>query len=220
MSITSFISGSIHRGGPLDDAALRRLAPSIFAESPMNGVSSRYRFASTASIIETLRGEGWEPVRAEQQSVRLEARSGYQMHMIRFARRDDITAFSSRLLGDVRPELILRNSHDRSSSFRIDAGLFRLACLNGLVVSDRLIDQISVPHVRVSLQAFVHAASHISERSPRLEKAVMSSRRAKRIMCIWKPARASSRTGCCSARTGSQPSPRKVSIIEAVDAKR
>lgn len=166
MSITSFTSGSIHRGGPLDDAALRRLAPSIFAESPMTGVSSRYRFASTASIIETLRGEGWEPVRAEQQPVRLEARAGFQMHMIRFARRDDITAFSSRILGDVRPELILRNSHDRSSSFRIDAGLFRLACLNGLVVSDRLIDRVTVPHVRVSLQAFVHAASHISERSP------------------------------------------------------
>jgi hypothetical protein len=54
----------------------------------------------------------------------------------------------------------------RSSSFRIDAGLFRLACFNGLVVSDRLIDRVTVPHVRVSLQAFVHAASHISERSP------------------------------------------------------
>ena len=107
-----------------------------------------------------------KPVRAEQQPVHLEARAGFLMHMIRFARRDDITAFSSRILGDVRPELILRNSHDRSSSFRIDAGLFRLACLNGLVVSDRLIDRVTVPHVRVSLQAFVHAASHISERSP------------------------------------------------------
>jgi hypothetical protein len=156
----------------LDSEALRSKAPSIFAETPMSGVSDRYRFVSTASVIDTLQGEGWEPVRVDEQSVRLETRIGFQMHMVRFARRDDVLGATARKVGDVRTELILKNSHDRSSAFQIEAGLFRLACLNGLVVSDSVFERVSIPHVRVAPEAFVEAAAHICQRTPVAMEAV------------------------------------------------
>jgi hypothetical protein len=36
----------------------------------------------------------------------------------------------------VRPEVVLVNSHDKSSAYQLHCGLFRLVCTNGLVVSD------------------------------------------------------------------------------------
>src|SRR5690606_14626760 len=69
---------------------LRRAAPSVFAEHARPGVSSRYTFVSTAQVVALLDAEGWMPVRASEQRVRLEDRIGFQMHEIRFARRTDL----------------------------------------------------------------------------------------------------------------------------------
>src|SRR5947208_6765562 len=88
---------------------LRRCAPSVFAENARPGVSSRYTFVSTAQVVGLLQGEGWEPVKASEQRVRLESRVGFQMHEIRFARRADLDAESFKV-GDTRPEMILQNA--------------------------------------------------------------------------------------------------------------
>src|SRR5829696_9230501 len=71
---------------------LRRCAPSVYAEHARPGVSSRYTFVSTAQVVALLGAEGWEPVKASEQRVRLEDRIGFQMHEIRFARRVDVEA--------------------------------------------------------------------------------------------------------------------------------
>jgi len=42
--------------------------------------------------------------------------------------------------------VILVNSHDGTSAYKIMAGLFRLVCLNGMVVSDREFANVSIPH--------------------------------------------------------------------------
>jgi len=60
----------------LSDEELRQCAPSIFASQPIDTVSDRYSFLPTSSILKGMRENGWAPVRAEQQSVRTEARRG------------------------------------------------------------------------------------------------------------------------------------------------
>src|ERR1043165_1406331 len=93
----------------LDDLHLN--APSVFAEHARPGVSSRYTFVSTAQVVGLLGAEGWEPVKASEQRVRLEDRIGFQMHEIRFARRVDLEAGTFQV-GSTRAEMILQNSHD------------------------------------------------------------------------------------------------------------
>lgn len=151
---------------PLSTEELRRVAPSIFAEHARPGVSSRYSFVSTAEVVDLLRSEGWEPVKAIQQRVRLEARRGYQTHEIRFARRDDLTA--GRREREVRPELILQNAHDGAGAYRIDAGLFRLACLNGLVVADAEFAFVTLRHFDLAPERFVGAAHSVAQTMPRV----------------------------------------------------
>ncbi len=117
----------------LSDEELRRCAPSIFASQPIDTVSDRYSFLPTSSVLKGMRENGWLPVRAEQQSVRTEARRGFQKHLIRFARAEHLGSWEK---NQVRPEVVLLNSHDKSSAYQLHCGLFRLVCSNGMVVSD------------------------------------------------------------------------------------
>jgi hypothetical protein len=155
----------VSRALSLDD--LRRVAPSVFAESARPGVSHRYTFVSTAQVVDLLRTEGWEPVKASEQRVRLESRVGFQMHEIRFARRVDLEAAAFNV-GDTRPEMILQNAHDGTRAYRIDAGLYRLVCRNGLVVADAAFAHVAIRHVDVSAERFAAAAQSVAESTPRV----------------------------------------------------
>lgn len=146
---------------------LRYIAPSIFAERPRPGVSQRYSFVSTAQVVDLLQGEGWEPVKATEQKVRIEQRAGYQMHEIRFARRSDLESRSFHV-GESRLEMILQNAHDGTRAYRIDAGLFRLVCSNGLVVSDSAFAHVAIRHLDVSAERFLTAAQAVAENSPKV----------------------------------------------------
>jgi hypothetical protein len=107
---------------------LHRKAPSIFTEGCAERTSNKYQPISTATIIEHLRQEGFMPTDARQSNCRLKNKMAYTKHMVRFRHRDtQVTA------SQLFPELILINSHDGLSSYRLLAGMYRLICSNGLV---------------------------------------------------------------------------------------
>src|SRR5258707_13726306 len=90
-----------------------------------------------------MRGNGWVPVRAQEQSIRTEARRGFQKHVVRFARVEHLQTWEK---NQVRPEDVLVNSHDKSSAYKLHCGLFRLGCTNGMVVSDATFRRFSIKH--------------------------------------------------------------------------
>jgi hypothetical protein len=134
-------------------------------------VPARYTFVSTAQVVALLGAEGWEPVKASGQRVRLEDRIGFQMHEIRLARRVDLEA-GALPAGNTRPETIQQNAHDGSRAHRIDAGLYRLVCRNGPTVADADFAQVSIRHMGVSAEAFAKAAQSVEENTPRALEAV------------------------------------------------
>jgi hypothetical protein len=150
---------------------LRHCAPSIFAEHARPGVSSRYTFVSTQQVVALLGAEGWEPVKASEQRVRLEDRIGFQIREIRFARRADLESGPFQA-GSARAEMTLQNAHDGSRAYRIDAGLYRLVCRNGLTVADADFAHVSIRHMDVSAEAFAKAAQSVAENTPRVLEAV------------------------------------------------
>src|ERR1700721_1402997 len=70
----------------ISDDEMRRFAPSVFASQPIEGVSERYSFLPTSSILNGMRENGWVPVRAQEQSIRTEAGGGFKNHVAGFAR--------------------------------------------------------------------------------------------------------------------------------------
>lgn len=129
---------------PLSESELRRAVPSAFAEQAASDVSGRYLFIPTFELIRRVSEQtGLVPVRAREQTVREPDHAGFARHEITFRLPDAGRAF---VVGDTVAELRLTNSHNRSSAYHIDAGLWRFACSNGLLVSDAMLPGIRVRH--------------------------------------------------------------------------
>lgn len=126
----------------LSNDQIRRVAPSVFAETPIDGVSDRYAFIPTSRVLDALRGEGWNVVKASQTRVRTPDNREFARHMLRL-RHPSIEPV---LNGDSFPEVVLLNSHNRTSGFTLQAGLFRLVCSNGMVISDGTFGKIGIRH--------------------------------------------------------------------------
>jgi len=123
---------------PLTDDQLRRVAPSIFAEAPHDSRSERYTYIPTISVLRGLQREGFEPYMVAQARVRDESRREHTKHMLRLRHRSQTVALDTN-------EIILINSHDGSSAYRMLAGTYRLVCKNGMVCF-QADDDIKVPH--------------------------------------------------------------------------
>ena len=129
------IQGSgIGYSGVLTVDQLRKAVPAAFAEAAHDSRSARYAYIPTSAVIEGMRAEGFLPVKAMQATSRDEDRAGHGKHLIRFRREDQLQQAEAR-------EVILINSHDGSSAYKLSAGIFRLVCSNGLVVGNEDIRQ-------------------------------------------------------------------------------
>lgn len=119
-----------NRPAVLDHDALFRVAPSIFATEPWGAMSDRYGFVPTIDVVGRLAGEGYYPVRAEQSRSRIEGKSDFTRHMVRFRHQDFLQPMT---VGTEFPEVVLVNSHDGACTLEFLAGIFRLWCSNGAV---------------------------------------------------------------------------------------
>jgi hypothetical protein len=146
---------------------LRAAAPSIFAAQPWHAMSNRYTFIPTATVVDRMRDEGFQPVAAAQSNTRIAGKGEFTKHVIRFRDMRAGSAPATRALGVVYPELVLTNSHDGASAYKLNAGLFRLVCLNGMVVSDGEFSQINVRHSG-SADGIIEASYQVVEQFPKV----------------------------------------------------
>lgn len=96
---------------PLPDDQIRSVAPSIFAEAPHGSRSERYSYIPTVTVLDELRGEGFQPFMVCQTRVRQDDRREYTKHMIRLRH-------ASQINGREANEIILLNSHDVRAAAR------------------------------------------------------------------------------------------------------
>ena len=160
-----FRSNLISQFVALSNEELQNLAPSIFASQPVADVSDRYSFLPTSSVLDGMRSHGWMPVRAEEQHVRTAERRGFQKHRIRFARAEKLDTWAK---DEVRPEIVLLNSHDKSSAYQLHCGLLRMVCLNGMVVADATFQRISIKHVGFSPDSVIEASFEVLDAVPQI----------------------------------------------------
>lgn len=153
---------------------LRQRAPSTASRMPHPGVSSKYTHVNTLQIAEILGEMGWHPVRAREQMVRDTHQLGFQKHEVVFRH-------SSRLIGhewkhlpsehriemdnaDEIFELIMTNSHNRTSTWQLRGGISVQICANGLVISRGTLDEVSIPHVNITRGEIIGQVQHMSSR--------------------------------------------------------
>jgi len=115
----------------LSTERIAQLSPAVFATTKHTRLTDRYVALHTSDLIPVMQDYGYSPVQAAQKRSR-KVSAEHSAHMIAFARTID-TDFAE---GDVRPEIVLYNSHDGSSSVKLFAGAFRFICSNGIVAGD------------------------------------------------------------------------------------
>lgn len=147
----------------LDDVTLLTKVPSIFAaDHSYHRDEKHYKLFKTIDVIEALRGEGYFPVHARANGTRRDSSSNIdtRKHIVRFTHRDYLD--SSLATGEERPEIILTNSHDGSSSFHIMAGLFRKVCSNGMMAMQQGVEDMRVRHIGHSFDEVIAASLKVA----------------------------------------------------------
>jgi len=156
----------------LTETQLMEMAPSIFTDQAHSSRSTRYAHVPTIEVIKQLRKQGYVPTEAKESALRSKHadRLNYQRHFVRLRQREYLE--QSKKVGTVVPELLLINSHDGSSSFRMSAGLFRFICSNGMVVQSADYGSIILQHLGDELMGAVREASEqIAGQMPKIIRA-------------------------------------------------
>lgn len=155
-----------HRDGlvEMNNDEILHQAPSVFADAAHTQTSDRYAFLPTIEVVDRMRDDGWAVVMAAQQKIRNESREGFQKHILRFRRRDQLGQ-SVEFFTDV----VLVNSHDRSCAYQLHAGIFRLVCGNGMIVADSTFAKVSIKHLHFDPGEIIDASANVVSSVPALE---------------------------------------------------
>ena len=138
---------------PLEEGQLKRAYPTIFQKKAIEGVSDSYGHVSTIEIVRAMRDVGYELVEVRQSMRRDENKMPFTKHMLKMSPKD---GKKLQRVGDVVPQIVMLNSHDRSSGFHLHIGMFRLVCSNGLIVADSsIVEPIKIRHTASMVEDIV-----------------------------------------------------------------
>lgn len=135
----------------IDD--LRNNYPVLSAQVPHASRSEKYTMVPTIEIVSELMGKGFVPVQVGQQRVRKEHRQGFQKHMVRMTDPHIVT-------GEEAMDILIYNSHDGTTGYKVMGGIYRFVCANGLVLGDT-VASISLRHMGCTPDDVVDASFRV-----------------------------------------------------------
>ena len=149
--------------------APRSVSP-VYAEYPHSQVSNKYQQAKTIEVVNALTEKGWQITKTTTARVRDPERQGFQKHFVHLRPEGDKAQLK---VGDTELRVIISNSHDGTSAFRMEAGLYRLVCSNGMAVSNGSFERISIRHTVEEIeQEAIDGAYRIAAMAPRINEVI------------------------------------------------
>jgi hypothetical protein len=112
----------------------------------------------------------WLPVEANQIKTH-KYDPIYQEHNIRFA---PVNSFPISKVGDVGPEIYVRNSHNRVCSYRAALAIKREVCSNDLIVVDKSFAKFSQFHIDTSFEIIQEMLYEATNRFSELAEAMVN----------------------------------------------
>lgn len=160
-------------GDVLTDDQLRTAAPSIFATDAHESRSARFAPVATIDVLNGLRREGFDPVYAGQARTRDQSRREFTKHMVRLRHRSETEREFK--VGGQHFEIVLINANDGTSAYHMLPGVFRLVCLNGLMVGDTY-DEVKVRHTGDAVGEVIEGAYRVLGEAPRVASQIETFR--------------------------------------------
>lgn len=148
----------------LSKEELRKVCPVIFADKASKEVSKHYTHIPTSKVVDDMELLGWKVVDAKSVKARKSSTRGFQKHLVVFRNPDVVINGED---GDtVFPQVLLTNSHDGKNAFTFTAGLFRMICENGLVVSTSTFEDVKMRHMGYSFEELQGKIKDMVEKLP------------------------------------------------------
>ena len=131
---------------------MSKLIDELLTQTEGYNVSDKYEPIPTADIILEMERFGFETTDISLANVMKEEKQGHQRHIIRMST-------DMRMFGEgIRPEVVIKNSYDRSSALEIRIGMWRMVCANGIIAGTNLIPALKIRHMgewQSKLHAFI-----------------------------------------------------------------
>lgn len=99
--------------------------------------SDKYNTINTAEVVAYMEKHGFKIAEYRESNFRKEERENKVRHMVRMS-IDDIAG--------IRRDIVIFNSHDSSTSLRLNFGAYRAVCMNTLVFGDSLLPEMRIKH--------------------------------------------------------------------------
>ena len=146
----------------LSQDEIKRLAPSVFTKTAFDELSSKYTHIPTSRVIEDMEKLGFFVTECKE--IKARKRVGFQKHLLIFRNPDIVINGED---GDeIHPQILIGNSHDGTSSFTFQSGLFRVICSNGLVVSTQDFDKMRIRHMNYTFEELQEKIKFMVEQLP------------------------------------------------------
>lgn len=170
--MTNFTQRHMIQSGkqPLTIDQIAQFAPSALAVAPAADRSARYSYIPTVDVIKGMEKAGFLPFSATQSRSRIEEHKNFTKHMIRFRHMSSLETIAQ--VGNCVPEVVLINSHDGTSAYKLMLGIFRFVCSNGMVVADSMQASVSVRHQGNIIDGVIEASAGIVGQAPKVLEAV------------------------------------------------
>jgi hypothetical protein len=131
--------------GFLTTNQIKERAKSVFTDTAGPGTSEKFTHIPTYKVIEDMSQLGWSVVDAKEVKARAKNSIGFQKHLVVFRNPDVVINGAD---GDtVFPQILLTNSNDGKNAFTFTAGLFRMVCETGLVISTEQFNDVKMRHM-------------------------------------------------------------------------
>lgn len=142
---------------------IQEKAPAVLSQTTHSRVSKHFTHIPTTKLISDMDKLGWYVAGVDQQQAKSGSRD-FGKHMVIF-RNNDIKMTDAS--GDtVFPQILITNAHDGTAAFRFNAGLFRVVCSNGLVVSTENFGALRIKHRGYSFEELQTVVMSMVEKLP------------------------------------------------------
>jgi len=121
----------------MNEKEIRAAAPAVFGY-PASRMSENYGHIKTKKLIDFFGEHGFAVIDAQQDKPR--ARDPKTVaRMLQFQREDTLNV-PVKKVGEYAPRILLRNSHNGRTCLRLNVGVYRFVCMNGMVVGDDILE--------------------------------------------------------------------------------
>ena len=153
----------------MSDEELFKASPSIFADSPIDSVSSQYHFVKTSRILKTFREAGYYPILCGESKSRSKDGQPYVKHLIQFRSLENFLKVPK---DGLYYDICIRNSHNLTSSFTLELACFRLVCSNLLTIATDQLMYRKIIHKGFQNSKIARAIEEMVNYIPTVEKEI------------------------------------------------